>query len=68
MIKHVVAVIFFVLLIVSMIVFSPTREEGQWYDCRLAEISPDYPLEVKEACRNIRHNQQKQSDKKIIYL
>jgi hypothetical protein len=21
------------------------------YDCRLAEISPDYPIEVKEACR-----------------
>jgi len=21
------------------------------YDCRLAEISPDYPVAVKEACR-----------------
>jgi hypothetical protein len=21
------------------------------YDCRLAEISPDYPISVKEACR-----------------
>jgi hypothetical protein len=24
------------------------------YDCSLSEISPDYPLEVKEACRRLR--------------
>jgi hypothetical protein len=23
------------------------------YDCRLAEISPDYPLEVKTECREL---------------
>lgn len=23
------------------------------YDCRLAEISPDYPIEVKEKCRKL---------------
>lgn len=23
------------------------------YDCRISEISPDYPAEVKEACRRI---------------
>ena len=22
------------------------------YDCRLAEISPDFPIEVRNACRN----------------
>jgi hypothetical protein len=24
------------------------------YDCRLAEISPDFPLEVKDACRRMK--------------
>jgi hypothetical protein len=24
------------------------------YDCSIAEISPDYPVQVKEACRNLR--------------
>jgi hypothetical protein len=23
------------------------------YDCSIAEISPDYPVEVKEACRKL---------------
>ena len=23
------------------------------YDCSIAEISPDYPIEVKEACRKL---------------
>jgi hypothetical protein len=24
------------------------------YDCSISEISPDYPIEVKEACRKLR--------------
>lgn len=24
------------------------------YNCSIAEISPDYPIEVKERCRNLR--------------
>lgn len=24
------------------------------YDCSIAEISPDYPVEVKEGCRKLR--------------
>jgi hypothetical protein len=24
------------------------------YDCSLSEISPDYPIQVKEACRKMR--------------
>jgi hypothetical protein len=30
------------------------------YDCSIAEISPDYPLQVKEACRNMRAERYKQ--------
>ena len=25
------------------------------YDCNLAEISPDFPIQAKEACRNLRN-------------
>ena len=33
------------------------------YDCRLAEISPDFPVEVKDECRKLRleHYRQKQT-------
>lgn len=68
MIKHIVAAILFVILIAAMIFVSPTQSEGKWYDCRLAEISPDYPKEVRDACRHIQKNQPKKSDKKVIYL
>lgn len=27
------------------------------YDCRVAEISPDYPVAVKEQCRKLRSKQ-----------
>ena len=27
------------------------------YDCRIAEISPDYPVAVKEQCRKLRSKQ-----------
>lgn len=57
MIKHIVAAICFMALIAAIILFSPTKSDGQWYDCRLAEISPDYPQEVKDACRKIRGEQ-----------
>jgi hypothetical protein len=29
-------------------------QEGKVYDCSLAEISPDYPVEVKIGCRKLR--------------
>jgi hypothetical protein len=30
------------------------------YDCRMSEIKPDYPAEVREACRHIRAEKNKQ--------
>lgn len=42
-------------LIISLIVFSDRfLPKGRVYDCSLAEISPDYPVEVKNECRRIR--------------
>jgi hypothetical protein len=28
--------------------------QGKVYDCSLAEINPDYPIEVKNECRRLR--------------
>ena len=35
-------------------VFVGPKTKGHVYDCSLSEISPDYPLEVKEECRKLR--------------
>ena len=31
------------------------------YDCSVSEISPDYPLEVKEMCRKMRSEHENQT-------
>lgn len=31
-----------------------TKGTAKVYDCSLAEISPDYPIEVKNECRKLR--------------
>jgi hypothetical protein len=41
------------------------------YDCSLAEISPDYPIEVKEECRNLRkqeYQKQFENERKTIFI
>lgn len=53
----------FSLLICSILILVFTDfGQGQTviYDCRLSEISPDYPREVKEECRRLRYEQWKQ--------
>ncbi len=40
-------------LVAIIAVFSDFYPEGKVYDCTLAEISPDYPVEVKEECRRL---------------
>ena len=39
-----------VFLIVVLYNYAP---QGKIYDCTLAEISPDYPIEVKQECRRL---------------
>jgi hypothetical protein len=40
-------------LIAIVAVFGDFYPEGKVYDCTLAEISPDYPVEVKNECRRL---------------
>jgi hypothetical protein len=49
----VIAVIVFLITIPIVFLVFPKRTDTI-YNCSLAEISPDFPLEVKEACRKLR--------------
>ena len=42
-------IVILALAIIWAIIIDPP--EGVTYDCRLAEISPDFPIEVKNECR-----------------
>ena len=43
-----------ILLCVGLYCLFDYEEPGvKVYDCSLAEVSPDYPLEVKQECRRI---------------
>ena len=51
--KDSVIVIIGISLVAATAVFSDFYPEGKVYDCTLAEISPDYPIEVKQECRRL---------------
>ena len=46
----VVAIVFIVMFWVLIFSLMPTHGVVK-YDCRMAEISPDFPVEVKNECR-----------------
>jgi len=58
------AVIYYVILVITLlslvafIVLGP-KPEGRLYNCSLAEISPDFPPEVRNQCRKLRLEQYK---------
>jgi hypothetical protein len=35
-------------------IFMPKKGDVIRYDCSISEISPDYPIEIKEQCRKLR--------------
>jgi hypothetical protein len=43
-----------IIAIAFMILYAPRKGDVVVYNCSLAEISPDIPLEVKEKCRKLR--------------
>ena len=44
-----------IICIIILIFSGFGKSEGVVYDCSLAEISPDYPFEVKQECRRLRY-------------
>ena len=66
MIKNVfITTAIFLFLLVVIYDYAP---EGKVYDCSLAEISADIPIQVKEECRKLRRDieKQMQHEKKLI--
>jgi len=39
------------LLFVATLWVAGAEKRERWINCDIAEISPDYPIEVKQACR-----------------
>jgi hypothetical protein len=54
--RQILELIAVAILAISSLVFlvlaSPIQ--GRTYNCSIAEISPDYPIKVKEECRKLR--------------
>lgn len=51
----IIVVCFFLLVgIIGSNIVKPFMKREVRYNCELAEISPDFPLEVKEKCRELR--------------
>lgn len=49
----ILTVIVYTIILVGLMAITPAPE-GRYYDCSMAEFHPDFPREVKEACRKIR--------------
>jgi hypothetical protein len=50
-----IALTIFTIILVAYIVYHYGHQShGIIYDCRLAEISPDFPSEVRNECRKLR--------------
>jgi hypothetical protein len=45
---------FTIILVVYIVYHYGHQSHGIMYDCRLAEISPDFPPEVRNECRKLR--------------
>jgi hypothetical protein len=43
-----------ILAFACIIMFAPKKGDVIVYDCSIAEISPDFPLEVRDQCRKLR--------------
>ena len=54
--RTIVGIIVIVFFITIPIIFLSLPKKGDVvrYDCSISEISPDYPIEVKEQCRKLR--------------
>jgi hypothetical protein len=55
-----------ILILLTVIFTNFDKPRGRYYDCRLAEISPDFPVDVKEECRRIRLEEYKNNKSKYI--
>ena len=61
--KDTITVIIILIALVTAILMLAGEEQVVVYDCRLAEISPDFPPEVRNECRRKIHEYLKEHQK-----
>jgi hypothetical protein len=59
-IKELLFAVFMIIVLLGAVIFGGDMHGVKKYDCSIAEISPDYPVEVKNACRRIRLEKSKE--------
>jgi hypothetical protein len=64
--KQTLVIISIVLILIIVLINTDFGRQGKVYDCSLAEWHPDIPVEVKDECRRLRREIQKEQDK--IYI
>ena len=52
-VKERIGFILLVLLVIFIMAWSDFGKQPKVYDCRMADISPDFPPEVREECRKL---------------
>lgn len=59
-----------ILATLLILIFMETNNHGvRVYDCSMSEISPDYPVEVKQECRRLRLEEyQNQNNKGLVVI
>jgi hypothetical protein len=63
---RIIAITAVILILLTVIFTDFSKPQGRYYDCRLAEISPDFPIDVKEECRRIRLEEYKRNKSNYI--
>ncbi len=52
--KERIGFILLILIVIFIMAWSDFGKSPRVYNCELAEISPDFPIEVREECRKMR--------------
>ena len=52
-VKERIGFILLIILVIFIMAWSDFGKQPRVYDCRMAEISPDFPPEVREECRKL---------------
>jgi hypothetical protein len=53
-IQPAIFIVFGAIFGIALLFMFSSEKTGRYYDCSISEISPDYPIQVKEECRKIR--------------
>jgi hypothetical protein len=65
-VKKQTLLIIVMLILIAVLINADFGSQGRVYDCSIAEFSPDIPIEVKNECRRLRREIQKEQEK--IYI